>query len=85
VVGKGLLLRTDLGSAGILHNVHLSLIASAVRGVVEIEIVSERVDRSSILGTERGRHDESLAIGIILEDDQLCVEVQGLRVVQVVV
>jgi hypothetical protein len=64
---------------------NLPLVTGAMRGVIEVQVVGESMNCASNFRTERRRHDQGFSVGIVLEDDELGVEVQGLLIVQVII
>jgi hypothetical protein len=84
-VGESLVRGADFGTRGVFHDVNLTLIASAMRGVIEVQVVSKGVYCATVFRAERGRHDQCFSVGVILENDQLSIEGQGLLIVQVVI
>jgi hypothetical protein len=61
----------------------LSLHASADGPMIQAHVVCENVDGSSLVRRDSARKDQDLAGGIISEESQFGIEIQGLWVIQV--
>ena len=70
---------------GSAEDVDLALLAVAAGDVGKAHVVGEGVDDAALLGGEGGREDEGFAGVVVAEEEELGVELECLRVVQIYV
>lgn len=70
---------------GSAEDVNLALLAVTAGDVGQAHVVGEGVDDAALLGGEGGREDEGFAGVVVAEEEELRVELECLRVVQIYV